>query len=182
MSNQRVSVAVLVCFTAGVAWGCGQSPVRPASLTSERGTAQVTPGDDLIAGLIDGTLTLTAPGGTIQGSYTGEATIRGRAERAEIAVTLTGGTGRFSGASGALTGRGTGAFTGEGSFSLVLTGRISTGDAGQPVAVSLRGSSAVGCVAETTVVTQEGSGSIAGAGRVTATLSHRLGSGGGCSG
>jgi hypothetical protein len=174
MTN-RVSVGALVCVVASFGAGCERSsPIRPAPVTAEADGASGTAAGEIVFHLDEGTMTLTAGKGTIQGVYAGHATGSGRDQRAQVTVVLTGGTGQFSDAFGNLVGVGTGAFAEEGDFSIVLVGTISTPEASRHVRASVRGTSTISCLGETPVVSQEGTGAISGTGKISGTLVHHV--------
>lgn len=171
--TDRLSVGALVCAVAGFGAACGgSSPVRPAPVTAEAAT--VTAGSEIVLGLAEGTMILTSAKGSISGTYSGQATSAGTEEEALLTVTLTGGTGQFSGVSGTLNGIGTGGFAGEGSFSIVMVGTVSTGQGPRLLRMSLRGTSTLSCAGETVVVTQQGTGTATALGRITASLNHAV--------
>lgn len=170
MTN-RLSVGAVVCVVASFGAGCGaSSPIRPAPVTAEAAT--LTAGSEIVFGLAEGTMILTSAKGTISGSYSGQAKSAGTGEEALITVALTGGTGQFSGVSGTLNGIGTGGFAGEGDFSIVMAGTVSTGQGPRPFRLSLRGTSALSCAGGTVILTQHGTGTATATGRITASLNH----------
>lgn len=182
MTN-RVSVGALVCVVASFGAGCGgSSPIRPAPVTAEVDGASVNAGSEIVFDLASGTMALVAGRGTIQGAYTGQVSGSGKDQRAQITVVVTGGAGQFSGASGTLVGVGSGAFVDEGAFSIVLVGTISSLEGSRHVRASVRGTSTISCLAETPVVSQEGTGAISGAGKTSGTLTHHVVSGAACGG
>ena len=120
----------------------------------------------------------TESGDSLTGIYVGEASVAtsGRDE-AVLQMTVTGGTGIFTGASGELTGKAKGSFTGEGDFILIVSGSIATN--AEPSAfrfhVPLTGSAAASCGADQRIVMiLNGNGSGGTAGKVTAALSHQV--------
>ncbi len=133
--------------------------------------------------LFDGSFTLTTSDGDIAGVYTGHSSISpsGRSD-ASLDLQVTGGTNLFQGATGSLTGNGTGAFSGEGSFSLIFRGSIST--AADPTRFRVRGkvsgTSSASCASQITAITLEGDGAFGMLGDVHAVLTHLVG-GSGCS-
>jgi hypothetical protein len=132
-------------------------------------------------GLDAGTFTLTFAGGQITGSYEGQAGVpsSGRSY-AVLDLEVTGGTGVFQGATGNLTGVGTGAFAGEGDFSLSLDGLVST--TAQPGGFSLRmkirGSASGSCVSQLIHLSLSGTGQAGRFGDLTGALAHDVGNAG----
>jgi hypothetical protein len=112
--------------------------------------------------LRNGSFTLTTVDGDISGSYTGHASVASSGSAtASLDLDVTSGTNKFQGATGHLKGDGTGAFVGEGSFSVSLQGSITT--SAVPVKFHVRGAvsgtSFASCAAEGISITLPGEGS-----------------------
>lgn len=164
----------LVVFTAAglIVGACsGASPMSPSrSGGAVSGTAKSsTPG--VITPLSSGTITVTTRQGTLTGTYTGE----GRDSSGVFTVELTGGTGAYDGASGTLTGSGEGGFTGEGGFSLVLDGILTTAAGSRKLKINVKGTSTLSCPSEGPLLTLTGSAQVTGSGSSTALLTHQVG-------
>ena len=164
----------LVVFTAAglIVGACsGASPMSPSrsgGAVSE-GVKSSTP--DIIIPLSSGTLTVTTRQGTLTGTYTGE----GRGSSGTFSVELTGGTGAFAGASGTLTGSGDGGFTGEGGFSLVLDGVLTTSAGSRKLKIIVKGTSTLSCDNQVPLLTLTGSAQVTGSGSSSAVLRHQVG-------
>ena len=122
--------------------------------------------------------------GSISGRYTGvaSATSSGRAT-ASLETEVR----RVTGAVGGLVdfdAEGTGAFLGEGEFTLTL--RLSGSFPQQPNAstihVKITGTSTISCIDGTVVITMTGTGSSPRLGDLQVQLRHEIGEGAGCSG
>lgn len=131
----------------------------------------------------NGSFTMTTLDGDISGDYTGHVSISsfGRV-KVSLDMNVTGGTQGFLGATGSLAGDGTGAFVGEGSFSLSLRGSVSTAadPGGFKVRGTIAGTSRVSCSAPNISVTLTGEGSLGKPGDVHAVLTHLVVSNSGC--
>ena len=127
-----------------------------------------------------GSLSLESPHGSLSGDFSGAATAAGNDVTAVTTVVVTGGTGQYAGASGTLTGTGSGAFVGEGGFSLLLQGSILTGRGSRPFRASVRGTSALSCRDGTVVVLQSGSGTATALGRISAQMRYDITSNADC--
>jgi hypothetical protein len=176
MSHRRTPFLAFAIPVVLLATACNRaSPTAPQDPPGPAIAASTTGGAPVF-GLIAGSFELVSPqGAALSGTYSGHAQSIGRRESANITVTLTGGSGEFDGvAGGVLIGSGTGAFTGEGSFSLTLQGAIPGPRGTKTMRVVLHGTSTLACSAGTVIVLQQGAGSVAGLGRVSATSSHQL--------
>jgi hypothetical protein len=112
--------------------------------------------------LRNGSFTLTTADGDISGDYTGHASVASSGSvTASLDLDVTSGTNKFQGATGHLKGDGTGAFVGEGSFSVSIQGSIVT--TAIPVKFHVRGAvsgtSVASCAAEGISITLPGDGS-----------------------
>ena len=164
----------LVAFTAAglIVGACnGASPMSPsrAGAVAGGGATSSTPG--VITPLSDGTITVTTRQGTLTGMYTGE----GRDSSGAFSVELTGGTGSFAGASGTLMGSGEGGFIGEGSFSLVLDGILTTPAGSRKMKIALKGTSTLSCVNQVPLLTLTAGAQVTGSGSSSAVLTHQVG-------
>jgi hypothetical protein len=154
-----VALATLVLVTMTAA-SCGHSsPVAPdaAAAPSEAAAAAPatltgTPGSGAASTvetfpLSSGTFTISGrKGGTVTGVYSGETTELNGVSVTTLKLEVTGGTGSLAGAAGVLDGKGTGAFTGEGTFALEVSGFVSTdGKKKTKFSAALLGSSTLAC-------------------------------------
>jgi len=179
MFSRTPAAGILLTLTVGLTAGCGQaSPIQPAAPSPSAADPAASPG--IVFALDAGTLTLESPNGSLSGDFIGEATAVGNDVTAVTTVVVTGGTGQYAGAAGTLTGTGSGAFVGEGGFSLLLQGSILTGRGSRPFRASVRGTSALGCRDGTIVVLQSGSGTAAALGRISAQMRYDIASNAGC--
>ena len=135
-----------------------------------------------IAGSYDlrgGVFTLSTADGNISGSYQGQASISSSDRvTTSLDMIVTGGTNLFAGATGTITGDGTGAaFVGEGSFSISLRGSVSTtGDpSGFRVRGKISGTSSLSCANTVASATLDGDGSLGKLGDGHATFTHVVG-------
>jgi hypothetical protein len=126
--------------------------------------------------LLNGSFTLTTADGEISGSYQGQASVSSSGRvTTSLDMNVTGGTQLFQGATGTITGDGTGAaFVGEGSFSIYLRGSVSTpGDSsGFRLRGKISGTSSLSCLNTIASVTLDGDGSFGKLGDGHATLTH----------
>jgi len=162
----------LVAFTAAglIVGACSDaSPMSPSRSDGAvaLSTTSSTPG----VALSSGTLTVTTRQGTLTGSYTGE----GNGPAGTFSVAITGGTGAFAGASGTLTGDGQGGFIGEGGFSLVLDGVVTTAAGSRKMKIIVKGTSTLSCVNQVPLLTLTGSAQVSGSGSSSAVLTHQVG-------
>jgi hypothetical protein len=155
-----VAVATLV-FVAMTAAACGHSsPAAPdaatappdAAATAPSATAAVghgsgvTPAADARFPLSAGTFTISGRRGALSGIYSGETTESNGVTMTTLRLEVQSGTGNLSGATGVLNGTGSGAFTGEGAFSLAVSGRLATiGKKNGKFSESLKGWSNISC-------------------------------------
>jgi hypothetical protein len=150
-----VALATLV-FVAMTAAACGHSsPAAPDAATASADAPLAAQTPELAAKptaaatfpLSEGTFTITGRKGTqISGVYTGETTMSNDVSATTLRLEVQGGTGSLAGAAGVLEGKGTGAFTGEGKFSLVVSGFLSTDDKKKSkFTASLQGWSTIDC-------------------------------------
>jgi hypothetical protein len=189
--NQRSSLPTLFLAIASglvitVAAGCSRSaPLSPDPVIGGAGADASASASPLGGGqtaqfpILEGAFTITEESGaTLTGTYTGTASSNGR--KATLTVQVTGGTGAFQGATGALDGRGSGAFVGEGAFSLSLSGTISTNASSRAqFRTSLDGTSSVSCSATGHIVVEQvAGGSGVKTGQLSAILRHEVGNAG----
>ena len=129
--------------------------------------------------LLEGTITLTlADGSAIWGTYHGTATASSSGQRrATLEGVVIGGTGRFAGARGGLSGTGTGGFTDDGEFSVALRAAVSTGNGvSLDMRVALRGISTSTCTTTAPPrMSLNGVGPAKGMPGATGHLEHNLG-------
>ena len=118
----------------------------------------------------------------IEGAYTGQASVGVPSSTARLELTVTGGQGRFAGASGSLQGTGNGSFTGEGAFEVSLKGFISRIERSNemPFRATISGTSQLSCSAGQVQVTLQGEDPSTKLGPVAVVLQHLV-SGGNCS-
>ena len=189
------AVAVVSLLVGVAAAGCANTvPTAPDSANDGLSSGMSAPGSIQLGessvfsrsaaqpstsfGLVSGTFSITtASGDQLTGTYTGQAEVpASRPATASLDLRVVGGSGIFEGASGALRGRGTGAFTGEDAFSLSLKGSLSL--AARPGAFSFQtdivGTARVECVDEQISITLQGDGISKRFGRMTAVLSHQV--------
>ena len=165
--------SLLVFTAAGLIIGAcnGASPLSPSrSDVASSPVARSSP-PGIITLLSSGTFTVTTRQGTLTGTYTGE----GNGSAGTFTVALTGGTGRFAGASGTLTGDGEGGFTGEGGFALVLDGIITTAAGSRKLRIGSKGTSTLSCINEVPILTLTGTAQVTGSGSSSALLTHQVG-------
>ncbi len=137
---QHVALATLVLITMTAA-ACGHSsPVAPDAAAARTDAAASAPSASLAAKpgsgvspsaatfpLSDGTFTISnRKGANVSGTYRGETTEAGGVSTTTLRLDVNSGTGKFAGAKGVLQGTGRGAFTGEGPFSLDVSGTVAT--------------------------------------------------------
>jgi hypothetical protein len=156
-----VALAALLVITMTAA-ACGHaSPAAPDAGTAHAATALMAlsptlaaaPGSSATATaavtfpLSAGTFTITGRKATqISGVYTGETSVSNGVSTTTLRLEVQGGTGGLAGAAGVLEGKGTGAFTGEGKFSLLVSGFLSTAEKKKSkFTASLQGSSTISC-------------------------------------
>ena len=129
--------------------------------------------------LREGQLTLSLADGTsLAGTYHGVATAPSTGQaKATLEGIVTGGTGMFDGATGAISGAGTGAFSGDGPFSVSLRVSVTTADGStRSLRVALKGTTTSTCT--TTAPPRmflDGEGTVQGAGAASGRLEHDLG-------
>ena len=194
-ARQPCRVAILpACLFVCALQGCAGSPAAPdpvsrsaatpttATTASPVNATASTSAAAVTFQLLNGTFHLVGQSGSIDGTYTGEASV-GRIETSTIELLVTGGSGALSGAAGTLSGTGKGAFTGEGPFSLTVAGRLTTSSASAlQLRVVVNGTSTLSCTASGFIsVTQNGTGSGPKVGSVTAAFQHQV-SNTGCTG
>ena len=134
-TSRHVALATLV-LVAITAAACGHSsPAAPdaAASTSDAATAPAalaakpSPAWTNTFPLSDGTFTISnRKGGQVSGTYRGETTDTDGVSVTKLRLDVLSGTGVFAGATGVLEGDGRGAFTGEGFFSLEVSGFVAT--------------------------------------------------------
>jgi hypothetical protein len=155
------ALATLVLITMTAAACSHASPAAPDTAAARADAALMAPSPTLAAApgssatataavtfpLSAGTFTIAGRKGTqISGVYTGETSVSNGVSTTTLQLEVQGGTGGLAGAAGVLEGKGTGAFTGEGKFSLVVSGFLST-DAKKKskFTASLQGWSTISC-------------------------------------
>ena len=198
--NVRVhSVVGSAVFVFGLtaAAGCGRSsPIGPsassavAAATSISATQSLrqptmrTEGGSLVTTSLQGTFDIrNGAGDGLTGTYSGTGVSSGGSEQAFLTMQITGGAGIYAGASGSVNASGTGAFSGEGAYSLGGRGDalLQSGKHAQ-ITFNISGTSVASCVPENQfVITQTGAGTMGRTGRVSATSTHYVTGGAGCS-
>jgi cytoskeletal protein CcmA (bactofilin family) len=163
----------------------------PASPLSAAHIGVASPGHAADYDLRNGSFTLSTVDGDISGDYTGHASVSSSGSvTASLELDVTSGTNDFQGATGHLKGDGTGAFVGEGSFSVSVQGSITT--SAVPVKFHVRGAvsgtSFASCAAEGISITLPGDGSYRKGGDsngkltgIKAVLTHLVAGNAGCS-
>ena len=147
----------------------------PAGRLSSRPLGQTT------YALSNGSFTVTGSNGdSFGGVYTGRAAVSSSGRTtAALDLDVTSGTGAFSGAQGSLNGDGSGAFGGEGAFSLSLDGFISTAaDNKFHLKAVVSGKSGASCGSQGLLLTLQGDGVAAKLGNVQTVLTHLVGNAG----
>jgi hypothetical protein len=182
-SGQLATFALTVALLSSAAGCANPSPAAPdpldgsAAASAGNGAGAASPGTPSATfQLLDGTFRLAGIGGdSITGTYTGLASVA-RGETSSLELQVTGGTGAFSGATGALSGNGKGAFTGQGPFSATISGRIvAEGSGAFKIRWAIAGTSTVSCAASERIsVTQNGTASAPRIGDVATTFQHQL--------
>jgi hypothetical protein len=132
--------------------------------------------------LLAGTFTITDGRGTqLSGVYSGQTSTSDAGEVTTLTLKVKSGKGALKNAAGTLEGHGLGAFTGEGAFSLSVSGTIGTGSGKKSVQFSatLTGVSRISCTGGRIIIDQraDGSASTKG-GHVDANLHHEVGNAG----
>ena len=196
--NVRVRSVVgsaLFVFGLAAAAGCGgSSPTAPsASATAAASTASanhasppssVRPdGGPVVTTSLHGSFDIhNGSGDGVSGTYSGTGVSSGGSEQAFLSMQITGGTGIYAGATGSVDALGSGAFSGEGTYSLSARGdALLDGGKHAQITFNLSGTSAASCIPiDQFTVTQTGSGTMGRAGRVTARFQHTVTSGAGC--
>jgi len=156
--------------------------VAPLASLAEAGapaTAQGIARTSYTVNLLEGTMSLSlSDGSTIWGTYRGTATVPSVGQsRATLEGEVTGGTGRFAGATGSLQGAGIGGIANDGEFSMRLRATVSTAD-GHPLElpVALNGISRSTCTTTAPPrVALDGTGKAKGLSIAAAHLEHNLG-------
>jgi hypothetical protein len=77
-----------------------------------------------------------------------------------------------------LSGSGKGGFTGEGTFSHVLVGELSTAAGSRKIRIGIKGTAALSCVNELAMLTLTGTGYATRFGSVTVSATHQIGNAG----
>ena len=164
---RRAALATLVLATMTTA-ACGHSsPAAPDSAASSKEAASAAPSALLAAKpgspsgpaasfpLEAGYFTITnRKGASISGVYSGETNEGGGVSVTKLRLEVQKGTDNFTGASGVLEGKGTGAFTGEGAFVLDVAGTLATdGKKKTKFKATLHGDSRIRCDAGRIVIT-----------------------------
>ena len=129
-----VGSAVFV-FGLAAAAGCGRSsPTAPSAATvvASTSSAEQAPsssmrpdGGPAVTTSLHGSFEIHDDSGDgVSGTYSGTAVSSGGSERALLTMQITGGSGIYAGATGPVDASGTGAFSGEGSYSLSARGDV----------------------------------------------------------
>lgn len=193
---RRRVLGITVAACVAVAGCSGQAPTAPdrvgaaavvlpsnspTSLSANTVTAEpkAKVGTSLAFDLLEGTVTLTlADGSELRGRYRGSAVRPSSGQpRATFDGVVTGGTGFLSGASGTLSGTGTGGFVDDGKFSVALRAAIATVKGGPlDMRVTLRGVSTSTCTTTAPPrMSLIGAATTRGPGATTGRLEHDLG-------
>ena len=157
---QHVALATLVLITMSAA-ACGRSsPVAPDAAAARTDAAASAPSASLAAKpgsgvapsaarfpLSAGTFTIAGrKGARVSGIYTGETIELNGVSTTTLRLEVQNGTGGMAGAAGVLEGKGSGAFTGEGKFTLQVSGSLATdGKKKSKFRASVQGSSTLAC-------------------------------------
>jgi hypothetical protein len=164
---QHVALATLVLITMTAA-ACGHSsPVAPDAAAARTDAAASAPSASLAAKpgsgvspsavtfpLSAGTFTIAGrKGAQISGVYSGETSEVNGLSVTKLRMEVQNGTGALAGAAGVLDGAGRGAFTGEGAFSLAISGTLSASGKRTKFSASLEGWSNIGCVDGHVIIT-----------------------------
>ena len=179
----------LVAFCLGVlaVSSCGRassvSPTSPSLATSDnsrvRSKFAPTSQDALSYPLLGGSVVIeNAKGHRIAGTYSGTTVFAtGGGQASSLTLQVSDGSGPFRSASGTIAIQGVGAFADEGKFSLEGRGELTlAGGRRAAIVFSLHGVSMATCGSSARVaITQTADGTMARAGRVTATLTHEVG-------
>jgi hypothetical protein len=189
--RQITALALLIIASACAGKGDSASPTAPNEPPSQsRVVARDAAGsatanqpqvsaDTQTFPLLAGSFTITdREGDTIVGTYGGASTFGAGTQRASITLQINGGSGKFAAVNGSFAMKGVGSFADEGSFELDGHGQIELPEGNRTqVALKLRGGSSATCSpSERILISQSAKGSLGHAGRVTATLSHEVGS------
>ena len=158
-TSRHVALATLALVTiTAAACGSHSSPAAPdAAASAADATAAASSelaarpgkggaGPTVRFPLLAGTFTIaTRRGAQISGTYTGETSeVNGQSVTA-LRLDVQSGTDDLAGASGVLEGKGRGAFTAEGEFSLDVSGSLQAGEKRTKFGLSLKGWSNIGC-------------------------------------
>ena len=169
-TRRPVALATLV-FVSITAAACGHSsPVAPEAAAAQHEAAAVAPTTQSKPGPSDvgstaikfplsaGSFTLSSrKGDEISGVYSGETVELNGISVTTLKLEVKGGTGALNGASGLLEGKGTGAFTGEGTFALEVSGFVATdGKKKAKFSTALLGSSKLSCESGHAIVSLDG--------------------------
>ena len=183
------SLPGLVAFCVGVlaVSSCGRtssvSPTAPSLASDDSRRAPkgltATSQNALSFTLLAGSVVIeNAKGDRIVGTYSGTTILAtGGAQTSSLTLQVSDGSGPFRSASGTIAIEGVGAFADEGQFALEGRGELTlAGGRRAAVVFNLRGLSRATCSSSARVaITQTADGTMARAGRVTATLSHEVG-------
>ena len=171
---------------------CGRtssvSPTSPSLATDDnrRTASKVASQDALSFLLLAGSVVIeNAKGHQIAGTYSGTTVVATDGTKtSSLTLEVSDGSGPFRSASGTIAIQGVGAFADEGKFSLEGRGELTLAGGRQAAVVfNLRGVTMATCniSSQRIAITQTADGTMARAGRVTATLRHEVG-GTSCSG
>ena len=156
------------------------SPAAPAATAPQIGHQARISAETVAFPLLTGSFAIANRSGDgLTGIYAGTAVFSGAGvQNASLTLQIVSGSGAFAGATGTVAVTGDGAFADEGSFSLNGMGEVMLNGGRRAVVVlSLRGASLAGCSpAERIAISQTADGIMSRGGRVTATLSHEVGS------
>ena len=153
----------------------------PAASTTAIGAAVEPPTTNTFP-LSAGTFTITdRKGAQLMGVYAGETSESASSSVTTLTLEVTGGTRGLKSAKGTLEAHGLGAFTGEGAFSLDISGTIATsgGKKSAKFSATLSGTSSLACSDGHVIIRQsaDGSGGTKN-GRVRAVMQHEVGNAG----
>lgn len=173
---------VAFCVSVLAVSSCGKaSSVLPTSpsLATDDNRQKVSSQDALSYPLLGGSVVIeNAKGHRIAGTYSGTTVFAtGGGQASSLTLQVSDGSGPFRSASGTIAIQGVGAFADEGKFSLEGRGELTlAGGRRAAVVFNLRGLSRATCGSSQRVaITQTADGTMARAGRVTATLTHEVG-------
>ena len=183
----RVPLVVCVVFLAGCSGAALPAsdrtlPTAPSVLAPAAGARSSVASLKLTVAfpIVNGVFVITTEtGDRLTGTYTGNLSvpIPGQS-KGQLQLTVAGGTGSFSGASGGLAGDGAGDFGADGRFSLsAVSGVVATtaSPAGVSIKTTIVGVAAISCSGSSRIlVTMTGKGHLGNAGRADVVMTHEL--------